>query len=130
MFCIAIGPAATWGGTAQSVTTKVAGAAATTCRALAGQTLRMWRQSGETLEDLVRRRVQQVQVYSDSQDRRGFGEQAFFNYASYMGHIAGHDNSWTMTMLNLWQPDYDETARLLRSRTYRNAHNHYGSKNT
>lgn len=52
--------------------------------------------------------------------RWGF-ERALFNYASYMGHAARHDNTWTMDMFNFGQHDYDETAWLLHPCTNRNA---------
>lgn len=61
----------------------------------------------------VWRHAQQVQTYADSQHRRGFGEQAPLNYASYIGHVGRHDDMWTMTMLNFW---LYEAAWLLRPR--------------
>lgn len=60
--------------------------------------LRIHRLPGDTWEAFVRRRARQVSV--DVQHRRGFGEQALLYYARYIGHVARHEDTWTVTMLN------------------------------
>lgn len=56
----------------------------------------------------MKRRACQAQAYIDAQYRRRFGEQALFNYASYIDHAARHGDTWTMDMLKYWKLDYHE----------------------
>lgn len=47
----------------------------------------------EKWEKFMKRPTLKVQANIDAQHRRGFGEQALFNYASYIGHVALHENT-------------------------------------
>lgn len=89
----AIGLVAAWGATAQGFIAKVAMELQRLWRGMVGQTLRRHRRFGDAMEEFMRRRAEQVQVYVDAQDRRCFGDQALCNYSSYVGRAARHDNT-------------------------------------
>lgn len=42
--------------------------------------------------------------------------------ASYMGHVARHDNTMTSPMIKSWTPEHDETTCAMRARTKRKHH--------
>lgn len=86
-------------------------------RAVAGQTLQIPRKQGETREEFVRKRAQQVQAYADSQHRCGVGGHAFLSLSKYMGRTARHGNTWADHMMQYWGPGCDDTSWMLWART-------------